>query len=102
MGAGGEGGIRTLGTLAGTTVFETAPIDRSGTSPLCATIVPKPIISAGWGAVTLTAVLLARLFGFCNTEFHAKAVLKRQAGTSAPLALRAGSRGLKIRPQNPP
>lgn len=30
---GGEAGIRTLGTLAGTTVFETAPIDRSGTSP---------------------------------------------------------------------
>src|ERR1700749_834894 len=31
--AGGEGGIRTLGTHKGTTVFETAPIDRSGTSP---------------------------------------------------------------------
>jgi hypothetical protein len=31
---GGEGGIRTLGTLAGSTVFETAPIDHSGTSPL--------------------------------------------------------------------
>src|SRR5271163_997639 len=30
---GGEGGIRTHGTLARTTVFETAPIDRSGTSP---------------------------------------------------------------------
>ena len=32
--AGGEGGIRTLGTLTRTTVFETAPFDRSGTSPL--------------------------------------------------------------------
>jgi hypothetical protein len=31
--SGGEGGIRTLGTREGTTVFETAPIDRSGTSP---------------------------------------------------------------------
>ena len=31
-GSGGEGGIRTLGTKS-TTVFETAPIDRSGTSP---------------------------------------------------------------------
>ena len=31
--AGGEAGIRTLGTHKGTTVFETAPIDRSGTSP---------------------------------------------------------------------
>ena len=30
---GGEGGIRTLGTLASSTVFETAPIDHSGTSP---------------------------------------------------------------------
>ena len=32
--SGGEAGIRTLGTPKGTTVFETAPIDRSGTSPL--------------------------------------------------------------------
>ena len=30
---GGERGIRTLGTLARTTVFETAPFDHSGTSP---------------------------------------------------------------------
>ena len=30
---GGGGGIRTHGTLAGTTVFETAPIDHSGTPP---------------------------------------------------------------------
>jgi hypothetical protein len=29
----GEGGIRTLGTLACTPVFETGPIGRSGTSP---------------------------------------------------------------------
>jgi hypothetical protein len=31
--AGGEGEIRTHGTLARTTVFETVPIDHSGTSP---------------------------------------------------------------------
>ena len=31
--SGGEGGIRTHGTGEGTTVFETAPIDHSGTSP---------------------------------------------------------------------
>jgi hypothetical protein len=31
--SGGEGGIRTHGRLAPTTVFETAPIDHSGTSP---------------------------------------------------------------------
>src|SRR5579859_5653652 len=30
---GGEGGIRPLGTRKSTTVFETVPIDRSGTSP---------------------------------------------------------------------
>ncbi len=30
---GGERGIRTLGTVARTTVFETAPFDHSGTSP---------------------------------------------------------------------
>src|SRR5215218_5430452 len=30
---GGGGGIRTHGTLARTTVFETVPIDHSGTPP---------------------------------------------------------------------
>ncbi len=30
---GGEGGIRTPGTLASTSVFETDPFDHSGTSP---------------------------------------------------------------------
>ena len=30
----GKAGIRTLGTRKGTTVFETAPIDHSGTSPI--------------------------------------------------------------------
>jgi site-specific DNA recombinase len=33
LGSGGEGGIRTHGTLTRTTVFETVPIDHSGTSP---------------------------------------------------------------------
>ncbi len=32
---GGGGGIRTHGTLARTTVFKTAPINRSGTPPKC-------------------------------------------------------------------
>ena len=31
--AGGETGIRTLGTIACTTVFETVPFDHSGISP---------------------------------------------------------------------
>ena len=30
---GGEAGIRTLETIAGLLVFETSPIDHSGTSP---------------------------------------------------------------------
>ena len=30
---GGEGGIRTHGTVTRTTVFETVPFDHSGTSP---------------------------------------------------------------------
>jgi hypothetical protein len=33
--AGGEGGIRTPGTLASTPVFETDPFNHSGTSPFC-------------------------------------------------------------------
>ena len=41
---GGETGIRTLGPRKGTTVFETAPIDHSGTSPLGVSI-----ISCEWG-----------------------------------------------------
>ena len=32
--SGGETGIRTLGGVTPTTVFETAPFDRSGISPL--------------------------------------------------------------------
>ncbi len=33
IGCGGETGIRTLGGVTPTTVFETAPFDHSGTSP---------------------------------------------------------------------
>ena len=40
---GGETGIRTLGRLAPTTVFETAPFDHSGTSPQALSLViPNP------------------------------------------------------------
>ena len=35
---GGEGGIRTLGTVSRTTVFETVPFNHSGTSPVAAKI----------------------------------------------------------------
>ena len=34
MTTGGEAGIRTLGGVTPTTVFETVPFGRSGTSPL--------------------------------------------------------------------
>ena len=52
---GGEGGIRTLGTLARSTVFETAPIDHSGTSPWPArtiqrTTAPDKTVDRGSGA----------------------------------------------------
>ena len=41
--SGGETGIRTLGRLAPTTVFETAPFDHSGTSPQALSLViPNP------------------------------------------------------------
>ena len=39
IGNGGEIGIRTLGTLTRTTVFETAPFDHSGISPLIKTFI---------------------------------------------------------------
>ena len=38
---GGEAGIRTLGTIASTTVFETVPFDHSGTSPLIVNVITK-------------------------------------------------------------
>jgi hypothetical protein len=37
---GGEGGIRTLGTVAGTTVFKTVSFNHSDTSPWSKNIVP--------------------------------------------------------------
>ena len=37
---GGEAGIRTLGGVAPTTIFETVPFNRSGTSPLFEKNVP--------------------------------------------------------------
>src|SRR5215469_1494052 len=38
---GGEGGIRTPGTLSGTPVFKTGAINHSATSPTCARISRK-------------------------------------------------------------
>ncbi len=39
---GGETGIRTLGGVTPTTVFETAPFDRSGISPRWGEAIPIP------------------------------------------------------------
>ena len=44
-GDGGEGGIRTPGTLAGTAVFKTARFNRSRTSPL-----GQPTVYSGGGS----------------------------------------------------
>lgn len=41
----GETGIRTLGTLTGTTVFETAPFNRSGISPWVIGIISLKLIT---------------------------------------------------------
>jgi hypothetical protein len=49
---GGEGGIRTHGTRTGTTVFETVPIDRSGTSPELAGLIGRLIVFGNMGAQT--------------------------------------------------
>ena len=48
--SGGETGIRTLGGLAPTTVFETAPFDHSGTSPQAkASVDDAAVFSGGAG-----------------------------------------------------
>ena len=57
----GGGGIRTLGAPKGTTVFETAPFDHSGTPPLPdtwpgddpATLISGGAINKGWGHLFL-------------------------------------------------
>src|SRR6185295_6272404 len=48
---GGEGGIRTHGPVARSTVFETAPFDRSGTSPVAASRRPRQRGLGGEGGI---------------------------------------------------
>ena len=52
---GGEGGIRTHGTLTRTTVFETAPIGHSGTSPCraAARLIPTRPIGRNASRITV-------------------------------------------------
>src|SRR5690349_8508924 len=45
----GEGGIRTLGRIAPTPVFETGPFNRSGTSPIRLTVTTPGSSGVEWG-----------------------------------------------------
>lgn len=45
--SGGQTGIRTLGTITGTTVFETAPFDHSG---ICPHVLRALVIARNWRA----------------------------------------------------
>lgn len=45
-GDGGEGGIRTHGTLARTPVFKTGAFDHSATSPQC--VADRPFAAICW------------------------------------------------------
>ena len=64
MQIGGEGGIRTHGTRKGTTVFETVPIDHSGTSPRSAP-------DGGWAAVRVEGRRIAEGTGPAKPGFAA-------------------------------
>ena len=44
----GEGGIRTLGDVAATPVFETGPFGRSGTSPYGFSALRRPLLTPGY------------------------------------------------------
>ena len=57
---GGGGGIRTHGALAGTTVFETAPFDHSGTPPLRVSMRPDHPHMGSWPVETRRVSELGR------------------------------------------
>ena len=60
----GEGGIRTLGAVSRTTVFETATIDRSATSPKSAWYVyPCQGLLCGWVRGAAKVKILGELSG---------------------------------------
>ena len=64
---GGEGGIRTHGTLTRTTVFETAPFDHSGTSPIQCDV--------SRDALAVESSLLPYLLECVDELFHATVVV---------------------------
>jgi hypothetical protein len=64
QGVGGEGGIRTHGTGEGTTVFETVPIDHSGTSPVqveAPYILPRDGLQLSWRMANQLTARIASL-----------------------------------------
>ncbi len=58
----GKAGIRTLGTRKGTTVFETAPIDHSGTFPFGLTNRLERVCDCK----------VTKSFWFCNASWQKK------------------------------
>lgn len=65
MKSGGQTGIRTLGTITGTTVFETAPFDHSGICPH----VKRAMVKAGKPACPCDrARPLANVSGFAKRK----------------------------------
>ena len=98
---GGEGGIRTHGPLARSTVFETAPFDHSGTSPCSYSACQKNLLSAylglrpaermGFGV--RSAALRALRDELCSlVAAHAAPGSNPTSGATRPLATATQSR----------
>ena len=110
--SGGEGGIRTLGPLTWSTVFETAPFDHSGTSPKIldrayATEDPSFIVrsprkgNGGEGGIrTLGRVSPTHAFQACTFSHSVTSpircnLLKDPHGSARPIRLPTASQGRK-------
>ena len=95
-GNGGEGGIRTHGPLARSTVFETAPFDHSGTSP-------QNCSMRSHGKTSISATV-PRASGIPAREARSPRSLirAREARTSrAAIPPQPGSPGVGRKSQNP-
>lgn len=82
----GEGGIRTLGRLASTPVFETGPIGRSGTSP--DTGHGSEITMETQRSETLIPSLLGYRFEFSHQDFDALPGFRVAVDKSDQMAVR--------------
>ena len=99
--SGGETGIRTLGGVTPTTVFETAPFDRSGISPLSGLIGVLPPGRKGVRSRSRSPLLAKRL-GHQSADLRADGEqtprrLQARAGRG-----RAPARGTRDRAAAPP